>query len=226
MRSENLASLLAIAWPQGVTPVNIMSGFRKCRIHPLNLGVMHDRQTATSEAVCGGMVQPDSKEPNSPGVSSSNSAGSARSGLTTLTPPTSECGQSSGSDSRDLGDIPRPKKSSSSRRGVNTDTISITDTEFVEKMKLKELETQKKQEEAERKKIEKEQKRPEREQNRVEKEQKKAEKEALKGRKKKGKRKGKEKGRELSLWRKVNRATASALFVESTSETMKKMCGG
>ena len=51
-------------------------------------------------------------------------------------------------------------------------------------MKLKELETQKKQEEAERKRIEREQKR-------VEKEQKKAEKEALKGQKNKGKRKGK-----------------------------------
>lgn len=53
----------------------------------------------------------------------------------------------------------------------------------------------------------------------VKKEQKKAEKEASKGREKKEKGKGRkapqtEKGRKLNLWRKVNRATVSALFVE------------
>jgi len=46
--SENLASLMAHAWPQRVTPVTIMSGFRKCSIHPLNPGVIDDRQTAPS----------------------------------------------------------------------------------------------------------------------------------------------------------------------------------
>ena len=66
--SENLASLLAIAWPQSVTPVN-MSGFRKCRIHPLNPGVIDDQQT--------GVVRSELQEPSSPGVSSINSAGSA-----------------------------------------------------------------------------------------------------------------------------------------------------
>ena len=79
VRSENSASLLAIA-----IECNIMSGFRKCGIHPLNPGVIDDRQTAPSQAVCGGVVQSELQEPSSPGVSSSNSAGSAHgSGLTT-----------------------------------------------------------------------------------------------------------------------------------------------
>ena len=131
VRSENLASLLAIA-----TECNIMSGFRKCGIHPLNPGVIDDRQTAPSQAVCGGVVQSELQEPSSPGVSSSHG-----SGLTTLTPQTtSECSQSSasGTSSRDLSDIlvlPKPKDRSSSRRGVNHDAVCITDTEFIEQMK-------------------------------------------------------------------------------------------
>ena len=44
-----LASLVGKAWSQSLTPINIMSGFRKCGIYPLNLGQIDDRQLAPSK---------------------------------------------------------------------------------------------------------------------------------------------------------------------------------
>lgn len=49
--TENIASLLAAAWTQALTPVNIMSGFKKCGIYPLNPGEVKDRQIAPSKGV-------------------------------------------------------------------------------------------------------------------------------------------------------------------------------
>ena len=47
--TEVIASLLATAWPQAVTPVNIMTGFKKCGMYPLNPGEVTDRQIAPSK---------------------------------------------------------------------------------------------------------------------------------------------------------------------------------
>ena len=47
--TDILASLLCQAWPQSITPVNAMSGFRKCGIYPLNPGEISDRQLAPSK---------------------------------------------------------------------------------------------------------------------------------------------------------------------------------
>ena len=178
VRSENLASLLAHAWPLSVTPVNIMSGFRKCGIYPLNPGVIDDRQTAPSQAVGGETTAQE--EPDSPTVSSSNSVGSTPgSGLTTVSPPSqSLCSESSGSglSSQELSDIlvlPKPKERGASRRGINRDAVCITEPEFVEQMKSKELEKQKKLEEAEQKRLDRERKRIEKEKKKAEKGQKK-----------------------------------------------------
>ena len=46
---EVLASLVGRAWSQSLTPDNIMSGFRKCGIYPLNPGQIDDRQIAPSK---------------------------------------------------------------------------------------------------------------------------------------------------------------------------------
>ena len=85
VRSENLASLLSHAWSQSVTPVNIMSGFRKCGIHPLNPGVIDDRHTASSQAVRGDMVE---EEPGSPALSSSNSISTRKWAYNSFSPGT------------------------------------------------------------------------------------------------------------------------------------------
>ena len=46
-----IACLVAEAWPLSFTPLNILSGFRKCGIHPLNPGEVSDRQLAPFKAV-------------------------------------------------------------------------------------------------------------------------------------------------------------------------------
>lgn len=46
--TEQMANLVGTAWPQSLTPVNILSGFKKCGIYPLNLGEVTDRQVAPS----------------------------------------------------------------------------------------------------------------------------------------------------------------------------------
>jgi hypothetical protein len=48
--TDLIALLLAQAWPQSVTPLNAMSGFRKCGIYPLNPGQISDRELAPSRA--------------------------------------------------------------------------------------------------------------------------------------------------------------------------------
>ena len=47
--SDDLASLLNQAWPQSVSPVNAMIGFKKCSIYPLNPGEISDRQLGPSK---------------------------------------------------------------------------------------------------------------------------------------------------------------------------------
>ena len=47
--TDQITGLKRIAWPQSLTPVNIMSGFKKCGIfYPLNPGEVTDRQIAPS----------------------------------------------------------------------------------------------------------------------------------------------------------------------------------
>ena len=46
--TDVIAALVGEAWPLSVTPLNIMSGFKKCGINP---GEVKDRQLAPSKAV-------------------------------------------------------------------------------------------------------------------------------------------------------------------------------
>ena len=211
VRSENLASLLAVAWSQSVTPLNIMSGFRKSGIYPLNPGVIDDRLTAPSKAMSGA-AESEIRTPTSPSSSTNSTAGSASISALTL----SDCSQSSGSggrSSQDLSDIlvlPKPNDANLSRKGVNHDAVCITDAEFTDQLKSKELEKRKKQEQAEQRRIQREQKR-------VEKEQKKAKKKS----KRRGKRKGRSRiqtpqtGKETGV-NPAKRVTVNALFVAFT----------
>ena len=48
--NDKLASLVAEAWPHSFTPLNIMSGFKKCGVFPINPGEVTDRQIAPSKA--------------------------------------------------------------------------------------------------------------------------------------------------------------------------------
>ena len=48
--SDVIAALVAEAWLMSLTPVNIMGGFKKCGIYPINPGEVSDRQLAPSKA--------------------------------------------------------------------------------------------------------------------------------------------------------------------------------
>ena len=39
-----IASIIGEVWPQSLTPLNVMGGFRKCGIYPLNPGAVTDQQ--------------------------------------------------------------------------------------------------------------------------------------------------------------------------------------
>ena len=47
--SDKLASLVAEAWPLSLSPLNIMSGFKKTGIYPINPSEVTDRQIAPSK---------------------------------------------------------------------------------------------------------------------------------------------------------------------------------
>ena len=102
--------------------------------------MIDDCQTAPSQSVCSSQVHPEVQETVAAGVTAlSNSTESASgSGLSVLSPPTtSEHNHSSSSSPPppNLSDIlvlPRPKPSSSTRRGLNQEAVCITDSSFVE----------------------------------------------------------------------------------------------
>ena len=50
--SEVIASLVAEAWPHSFTALNIMSGFKKTGVYPLNPGEIRDCILAPSKSVC------------------------------------------------------------------------------------------------------------------------------------------------------------------------------
>lgn len=49
---DKLASLVGEAWPHAFTPVNVMAGFKKTGIYPLNPGEVTDRQIGPSKVFC------------------------------------------------------------------------------------------------------------------------------------------------------------------------------
>ena len=75
-----IASLIHDAWYISFTPLNILSGFKKCGIHPLNPGEVSDRQLAPSKAVnaaCSSQPECISKPKTSATDNSSEAHGSA-----------------------------------------------------------------------------------------------------------------------------------------------------
>ena len=134
-----------------------MSEFRKCSIYPLNPGVIEDQQTAPS--VGGKVVQ---EEPDSPTLSSNPKQcwlNTRKWTYHSFSQSQSQYYESSGSELlSDILVLPQPKERGVTRRGVNRDAVCITEPEFVEQMKSKELEKQKKPDDAEQKRLEREQK--------------------------------------------------------------------
>ena len=74
MTTDKLASLVAAAWPLSYTPVNIMAGFKKSGVFPINPSEVTDRQTMPSKAVCHKMAEIDSSRQDVASVTDSNSS--------------------------------------------------------------------------------------------------------------------------------------------------------
>jgi len=49
--TDKLAALVAEAWPNAFSAINIISGFKKTGVYPLNPGEVNDRQLAPSKAL-------------------------------------------------------------------------------------------------------------------------------------------------------------------------------
>ena len=65
--NDKLALLVAEAWPSSFTAVNIMSGFKKSGVYPLNPGEVTDWQLAPSNALCPRSQPEDTKAAPTPG---------------------------------------------------------------------------------------------------------------------------------------------------------------
>ena len=186
--TDVLASLLAQAWPESVTPINVMSGFRKCGIHPLNRGQISDRQLAPSNA----FVKPKPASKIAPqqekNEKTSSESASTASVISTCAPESDRASltvSSSVSTSDVLGDLlalPQPKITKRKRKpGFNQKAVCITDDKVLQDLEEKKEEKKQKKEEMIAKQIERAKK----------KEQKKKE-TAMREKKKKGKKKIKE----------------------------------
>ena len=203
-----IASLVADAWPHSLTPLNILSGFKKCGIHPLNPGEVNDRQLAPSKALRAEKSQPD-KEPDNLFTREQESLYKRRfeegydvhdpsyiawlrinhpdtsppcSVSAVSTQKSSLTGSSSSGILSELLVLPQPEKKSNRKRkpALNNKTVCLTDSEVLEELKTKEKEKIAAEETKKAKQLERKRKR-------LEKEEKKKEKESL--RKEKTKRK-------------------------------------
>ena len=155
IRSENLASLLSLAWPKALTPINVMKGFKQCGIYPLNPGVISDRLLAPSK-----VFSPEPRE-----ISDRDK-----------TPDIANI-----SDFSDILSLPKASSvSNMSLKSFNSDGARcITDESFITEITEEAIrkEEEKKRKEEEKKRKEEEKKRKEEEKKRKEEEKKRKEEE-------------------------------------------------
>ena len=118
--TEQIARLVGIAWPQALTPLNIMSGFKKCGIYPLNPGEVTDRQLAPSTVFTSQDALSVSRPDTSQGASSVSRPDTSQDALSVSRPDTSP----------DASSVSRPDTSqdasSVSRQDNSQDASSVS----------------------------------------------------------------------------------------------------
>ena len=192
---EVLASLIGRAWSQSLTPVNIMSGFCKCGIYPLNPGQIDDRQIAPSKVFSESTEKPSTEssanqfteeeqrlyqvrfeggynvpDPKYEAWVLLNHPASCKSDVSSSAYQES-LPSSAGKSSDVLSDIlslPQPEQRSLNRKkaGINSKAVCITDDEIFEGLKAKEKEKAEAEEKKIEKRIERERKKAERDKTR------------------------------------------------------------
>lgn len=222
--NDVLASLVGEAWPQSFTPLNVLGGFKKCGIYPLNPGQISDRQTAPSKALAQEQATParNDREPSAvesvftpeeeekykqryeEGYDLNDPAYTAWLKINHPASVSSNCRSSMTSSSASIEDIlvlPKPSEKSSKRKrkpALTHKAVCITDEDILAQIKEKEAEKKAAEEAKARRKMEREQKQ---EQRKIELEKKKIESEKRKEQLKRKKEK-KSKGRSKSKGRK------------------------
>ena len=196
--TEAIAALVGEAWPQSMTPINILSGFRKTGIHPFNPSEVNDRQLAPSLAVTVPKVDGPSvqKDPTDTSSCHSDSSKICSSDISTCPSDpllcqssviSGPCSTSTSTSSvlYELLLLPNPmisnRKKKPRKPALNKKAVCITDSEILEQ--LKQVETKKVEAELEReaRRIEKEEQKKKREEKKKkEKEKQKREKEEKK----------------------------------------------
>ena len=133
--TADIPKIISQAWPMSITAVNLMSGFRKTGIHPLNPGCIKDRELAPSKGIADSPPEnfrdsvDSSSTANSIETHAPPSAGHSASGGTV----TSSSPDSSLSHAMDSLFI-RPKLKRNTRRrraAYNHTAVMVTDDRFL-----------------------------------------------------------------------------------------------
>ena len=141
---QDLAGLLGEDWPLALTPSNIIAGFFKSGIYPLNPGRISDRELAPSKTFSSGL---SSDSPSTASVQSSPPRTTRSDSLTTRAdsnpPSLSSTSESAINDILALPKAMTPAKKK--RRSALTSMAQcLTDTPFIKKLKAKSDKTKQK----------------------------------------------------------------------------------
>ena len=133
--------ILSQVWPLSITAVNLMSGFRKTGIHPLNPGCIKDRELAPSKGIVNTSVVEGAKDTLDSSTSTANSVEthapmSGPGSIDTSTSPDSALSHAMDS----LFIKPELKRTARWHKPVyNHTAVCITDISFLEYFKKKEV---------------------------------------------------------------------------------------
>ena len=150
---QDITDLVAEAWPVSVTPVNLMSGFKKCGIYPLNPSEVEDRMLKKAPS------QPIVPVADATSDTSSVCSSSEVSQVSLVT-------QASGSiDSvfNEVLKVPVTNPKKTQKKSYTTKARCITEDEFIEELKEEERKKAEKEEQKQLRKLEREKRKKEKE---------------------------------------------------------------
>ena len=139
--TEDIPYLLSQVWPRSVTAINLMSGFRKTGIFPLNPGCIRDRECAPSTAIAADTSFESSLECLDTSASTENSVEThaPSSGASALSDILSQSSESSAlslaMDSLLIKPQLKKKTMRKQKKAYNHTTVCVTDDQFLKKLK-------------------------------------------------------------------------------------------
>ena len=163
---QDIPDLVAEAWPVSVTPVNLMSGFKKCGIYPLNPSEVEDRMVKVAQP----LPIPPAAVANGTSDTSSVCSSSEVSQVSLVT----QASSSFESAFNEVLKLPSANPKKTQKKSYTSKARCITENEFLEELKEEERKKTEKEEQKQLRKLERENRKKQKEK---EKQEKKAEKE-------------------------------------------------